>query len=952
MSIRSRVLLSFLLALVFVSAAAAAGAHLFDRGSRAARLLAAAPAAATDPLSAIQSVAVGTYHACAVTTAGGLLCWGRNAERQLGDGSTALQRLSPVYVQGLTSGVAQVAPGRDHTCALTTAGGVKCWGSNEFDQLGTGTSDAATPLDVPGLESGVVALAAGSYHSCALTAGGAVLCWGLNQYGAVGDGTTTDRARPTPVSGLSSGVAAISAGHRHTCARTGSGGVRCWGYNADGQLGDGSTTNRLAPVDVVGLSNGALSVVAGGNHSCAIAAAGAVRCWGSNLNGAVGDGTTTNRLVPVNVQGLGSGAAAISAGYSHSCARMSGGGVKCWGSGESGQLGDGRAGHRTAPVDVVGLSASATQVAAGGASTCALLAGGGVMCWGLNDAGALGNGKDWAERTPVDGPAFAGIEQLATFRDTTCVITEAGAVACWGENSAGVLGDGTREHSFVPVTPAGLGSGMQAVAPGDSHVCVQTASDAARCWGSNASGQLGDGSMVDSLTPLTVTSLISPVAALAAGGVATCALISKSVHCWGYGGGPMPQPVNGLESGVVQITAGVYHFCARTEAGGVRCWGENGLGQLGDDSFTTSFTPVDVVGLGSGVVSIEAGWNHTCAVLASGAVRCWGDGQRGQLGDGSVGVAGAPVGVLDLDSAAVAVTGGFDHSCALLESGAPLCWGDNSNGKSGTGSSADYLVAPMPVMGLGAGADAVVAGQQHTCALTRDNEVKCWGLNMLGQLGVDPGWEPVPVLAGEQGAPPLTMTPTPTHTPTRTTTATTTPTATPTGTRIPVPPQPQATLVLDPGSDLDAVLMDGERAIHIEIPAGAVTSRSLLGFDPGPPPLPMPPGNPPVGLYFALTLLAPGSADAAAAAPGADGGFLKPARLTLHWLASDSAGRDEQSLALHAWDGPNLGWHTGGIATLALDTEANRIVVTVDRPATFALLEEWHAVYMPAASRP
>ena len=238
-----------------------------------------------------------------------------------------------------------MAAGGSHTCAVTSGGRVKCWGWNGYGQLGDGTTDSrTTPMDVSGLASGVIGVAAGRYHTCAVTAGGGVKCWGSNGRGQLGDGTTTDRLTPVDVSGLGSGVSALAAGAEHTCAVTAGGGVKCWGYNGYGQLGDGTTIGRATPVDVNGLGSGVSVVAAGRYHTC-VMTAGGVKCWGGNSNGQLGDGTTQSRTTPVDVSGLGSGVTAVAGGESHTCAVMDavhGGGVKCWGYNRSASWGTAR----------------------------------------------------------------------------------------------------------------------------------------------------------------------------------------------------------------------------------------------------------------------------------------------------------------------------------------------------------------------------------------------------------------------------------------------------------------------------------------------------------------------------------------------------------------------------------------------------------------------------------
>jgi alpha-tubulin suppressor-like RCC1 family protein len=295
-------------------------------------------------------------HTCALTKAGGVECWGYNGHGQIGDGTGTSTRLTPVGVKNLASGVAAIAAGSSHTCALTKAGGVKCWGGNYYGQIGDGTKKTRlTPVDVVGLTSGVAAIAAGSSHTCALTKAGGVKCWGRNPFGQIGDGTTTDRRGPVDVKHLASGVAAIAAGGSHTCALTKAGGVECWGLNASGQIGNGTTTDRLTPVGVKNLASGVAAIAAGSSHTCAVTKAGGVKCWGYNGYGQIGNGTTTDRRGPVDVKNLTSGVAAIAAGAAHTCALTAAGGAKCWGYNGDGQIGDGTTTDRLTPVKVKGF---------------------------------------------------------------------------------------------------------------------------------------------------------------------------------------------------------------------------------------------------------------------------------------------------------------------------------------------------------------------------------------------------------------------------------------------------------------------------------------------------------------------------------------------------------------------------------------------------------------------
>ncbi|MEX2158572.1 MAG: flexitail domain-containing putative surface protein [Dehalococcoidia bacterium] len=358
--------------------------------------------------TSVAGVAAGEHHTCAVMTAGGVKCWGYNYFGQLGNG-TFTNSSTPVNVSGLSSGVAAVAAGDNHSCAITTAGGLKCWGKNSLGQLGSGivADTIVTPVDVFGLTSGVAAVTAGNYHTCAITTAGGLKCWGRNSLGELGNGTTTNSSTPVDVSGLTSGVAAVSAGEHHTCAVTTAGGLKCWGSNLYGALGNGTATDSTTPVNVSGLTSGVASVAAGEHHTCARMTAGGLKCWGNNSLGQVGNGTTSTSgcqciATPVDVSGLTSGVAAIAAGDFHTCALRTTGGLRCWGHNGFGGLGNGTTADSNAPVDVSGLSSGVGAVSGGGYHSCAITTAGVLKCWGYNVSGALGDGTTTSSSIPID----------------------------------------------------------------------------------------------------------------------------------------------------------------------------------------------------------------------------------------------------------------------------------------------------------------------------------------------------------------------------------------------------------------------------------------------------------------------------------------------------------------------------------------------------------------------
>ncbi len=720
-------------------ARAVAGTTPTGAGS-ATPLVTAAPSDAT-------RISAGERHTCALTESGGAKCWGWNGTGQLGDGTKRPYRRRPADVAGLTSGVAAISAGYLHTCAVTDAGEAKCWGYNRLGQVGDGTTDdRRTPVDVAGLTRYVAAIAAGVLHTCALTDSGRVKCWGDNSEGELGDGTTDDSLEPVPVSGLGTDVVGISTGWRHTCALTEVGGVKCWGANNSGQLGDGSPSERrLTPVDVTGLTSGVVAISAGGSHTCALTDAGGIWCWGSNLSGALGDGSGMARRTPVRVHGLSSGVAQIAGGSYHTCAVTAAGEAKCWGLNDAGQLGIGTTNDQPTPVTVAGLRGGIAAIAPGESHTCALTTAGAAHCWGANDYAQLGNGRTSERHEPVDVAGLTtGAAAISADPLHACAVMDSGRARCWGDNDYGQLGDGTTSDRSTPVRVDDLRQDVVATSGGQFHTCALTHAGRVKCWGGNFQGQLGDGTRRQRLSPVVVSGLRG-VVEISAGGYHTCAVTDAGgVKCWGsiLRNRTTPSDVAGLTSGVAATSGGESHACALTDAGRVKCWGLNDFGQLGDGTTRDRAVPVRVGGLGSGVAAISAGWHHTCAITETGAVKCWGENVYGQLGDGTTRDRHTPVHVGGLGARATAISAGLAHTCVLTESGRMKCWGNDNYGQLGDGNSGDAQ-PPVTVSNLGTTVVAISAGGFHTCALTEGGRATCWGLNDSGQVGDGtPTWVP------------------------------------------------------------------------------------------------------------------------------------------------------------------------------------------------------------------
>ncbi|MBX3188782.1 MAG: hypothetical protein KF819_17320 [Labilithrix sp.] len=341
----------------------------------------------------------------------------------------------------------------------------------------------------------------------------------------------------------------------------------------------------------------------------------------------------------------------VALGERHTCARKPDLTVKCWGDDSRGQNGTGGAagdgGVVTTPQPVA--ITDATRIASGKNHTCVVRTGGRVSCWGDNQDGQLGNGQTNARSpTPVDVLNLSDATAIACGANFSCALRATGGVSCWGGGLGGQLGNGTKDSRPTP-TPVSSLSNAVSVSAGEAHACAVKADGSAVCWGDGVNGQLGTGQRVESTTPVDV-----------------------------------------LLDDVFSVAAGTRSTCALKKTGSVHCWGANEIGQLGSGSASAVANPAPTVVTGLTAIALWAGANHACAVKSSGTVVCWGQGFQGQLGDGQIRPDPAtpqpsPVNVSGVGNAIGVGTGG-NHSCAPTATGAILCWGENTRGELGTGT--------------------------------------------------------------------------------------------------------------------------------------------------------------------------------------------------------------------------------------------------------------------------
>ena len=348
----------------------------------------------------------------------------------------------------------------------------------------------------------------------------------------------------------------VDAGKVHTCTVLSDGAVKCWGRNNDGQLGDGTNADKFNPISVPGITNAISVTASGGNHTCAVLSDGTIKCWGSDYYGELGNGASrVYKNSPVSVSGINN-AFSIATGNGFTCAVLSDHTIKCWGRNVNGELGDGSFINKSRPVLVSGIN-DAVSVSAGIAHACALLSGGTIKCWGYNGFGQIGDGTNINRGTPVLVPGMNNVLSVSAGGHHTCAILANGTGKCWGNGGDGQLGDGFRSSKNSPVSVSGINNAVS-ISAGIYYTCTVLSDGAVKCWGRNNDGQLGDG--------------------------------TNEMR-------PLPVSVFGITD-AISVSAESMHTCINSSVGTVKCWGYNAYGELGYGITADINKPVSVINLG------------------------------------------------------------------------------------------------------------------------------------------------------------------------------------------------------------------------------------------------------------------------------------------------------------------------------------------------------------------
>jgi alpha-tubulin suppressor-like RCC1 family protein/uncharacterized ParB-like nuclease family protein len=776
------------------------------------------------------AISAGEAHICALLHDGDITCWGKNTSGQLGLGDTTWRNNpdEPVDLGLARTAISVEASGRS-TCAILDNQSLKCWGSNESGQLGMGDNlnrgdgpnemgDSLTPIDL-GPSRYATSISGSLFHTCASLDDGTVKCWGSNYQGLLGRGDTTiSKNLPGEPVNLGAGfqVSSVAISGRQSCAISKANDIKCWSQNLYGQLGAGDTSIRgdgpnemgdnLLAINL-GTGKNAKSLGVGASFTCALLTDSSIKCWGRNLEGQLGLGDMQNRgdnpnelgdnlptvnlLAPSvtassindqsnkiqfsltfsnNVFGLGSDDF-INTGTATDCT------FRPWSSGAIAELPTViEATCKTSGSVNISLKANSVNEING-------------------NPGPYSSFNLPVSSIDVDPPVISVMNELtelpltfvtrikpdeaiigltsSDFRisgtATDCGVQVSSAsstrdvpialtVECKASGSlvielkadsitdtAGNSGPATdlalptfTVDEFAARVPVAMSAGVR-----DS--CALMSNAQVRCWGSADSNVFGasfSGAYGDTLNelgdelPTLAWSNDSLITSFTRGLFKTCATLSNgSLQCFNTdGANELFAPING--DSFVNVDIGQVHSCALTNSGKLRCWGFNSAGQLGVGDTNNQVGLVESL-TSKPVISYSTGTFHTCAILVSHELQCWGDNTSGQLGDGSTNQSATPITVnLGVGRTALAVSAGSGHTCAIVDDGNLKCWGSNTMGQLGVGDADPRLTPTTVALGSGRTAIKINSRGLNTCAILDNGQLKCWGWNANGQIGI------------------------------------------------------------------------------------------------------------------------------------------------------------------------------------------------------------------------
>jgi alpha-tubulin suppressor-like RCC1 family protein len=649
----------------------------------------------------------------ATDTHGALYCFGANSSGQLGTEPSILRDSVQPRQLGQATNWATVAVGSNHLCAISTASELWCIGANSFGQLGLGSGDTTDRSTLVYTNNSANAVVAGSMHTCFLAANIAY-CMGANDSGQLGIGETGVQSDEFVVVAGSHTFSSLTAGENFTCGvainstsfSSDAGLVYCWGSNWAGQTGTSNADSVHATPVQITTGETFTSVQAGANHACGLTTSKKVYCWGTNYSGESGEASSVQYSLPHQV-GSATNWAEVAVADLSSCARTAAtasvpSATYCWGWRQN--IGTGTPSYFNVPMKLPGTGW--LRVATNGGTRCAIQGTalpGKLFCSGSNWSGQAGNNTTDEVRTPVELPMVGGWGEVAIGERSTCAITGAGALYCWGINYYGQLGVGDTSSRNVP-TKVGSDTGWSGISVGGDTACAFKGATEVYCWGSDDSGQVGNGDAinVDQSSPSLVD--FSGTGAhvwrkVSVGPSHVCALdTAQQLYCWGdngdgiYGGSGMlgdgsstnrtfpVRSVPGMQ--FIDASAGAADTCGVAVGGATWCWGQNLYGSLGNGNslpdFLFFFGGVNSAFAGGSATQVESGWWANCSIKRGGDLYCWGLAFAGNLPLGRDESSPVPTKVGSGFVSVELPTGEFNNGgCGIKSDTSLWCWGWN-----------------------------------------------------------------------------------------------------------------------------------------------------------------------------------------------------------------------------------------------------------------------------------
>jgi alpha-tubulin suppressor-like RCC1 family protein len=639
---------------------------------------------------------------------GEIWAWGDNTYGQLGIGNN-IQQESPM--REITNAInwADINPGQSHVLAVKADGTLWAWGRNNFGQLGIGnTIDQNIPQQI-GTDNDWVTTGCGGNQSFAIKSNGTLWAWGNNSSGQLGIGNNINSNSPVQI-GNANNWTDVAAGNNFTVALNSSGQILTWGSDASGQLGNGPGGGSLnSPSNIVLSNDKWLAIEAGANYAMAIKHDGTLFSWGANNQGQLGLGNYTNQHTPQSVSstlpwiGISCGQEGNNSLNQHSLGLKADGTVWSWGDNNLGQLGNTQVSINTNEPQIISSIADIVAVECGWGVSYIRNVSGQVYACGTDTSGAIGNATVGGNSgsfiaisvVPIGWSSFSAGENY------NVAIKSDGTLWFWGSNTNGQLGNGTAIPSQVnTATQIGTSNNWKLVSAGTHHILAINSAGQLFAWGSNSSGQIGNGT---------------------SGGFVGTPVQIASTTPW------------------TSVSAGNLFSLGVKANGTLWAWGINGAGQIGQGNLNTFITPTQV-GSDNKWVFVNAGFASAAAVKADGTLWMWGENNFGQLGKGNNSSGSqnySPVQVSGGDWLCIGHASGSTHVVALKSNGTLWSWGNNGSGALGNGTNTTITANYSPSQ-IGNEQTWVLcaAGQSHSAALKVDGSPWTWGDNSFGQLGL------------------------------------------------------------------------------------------------------------------------------------------------------------------------------------------------------------------------